>query len=260
LDDKTTEGADRGKSGDTKYGDALIWMQTLDYMSGRVGSESSPRHLVLVTDDRKEDWWQTLKVPGDQPIRMPHPGLVEEARRVAAVSYVQLDPASFLDAVARVFGGDFDSARESAAPAPEGRIESDRLDRREFRIARRGTVHARGILSDDGRGITVLEGSTARVRQAPTMPAHAKALTDRLISEGILAEQPDIATSDARRVFTRDYAFDSTSTAATVIQAANVSGPSTWVSTENGELLRDLTSDSSSIAGVHEAADDEPAD
>lgn len=44
------------KSGDEKYGDALLWFQILDHF------ESEPNDLIFVTDDQKEDWW--LRVSG----------------------------------------------------------------------------------------------------------------------------------------------------------------------------------------------------
>jgi hypothetical protein len=43
---------DSNKGDDSQYGDYVLWRQILDH------GKQEGRHLILVTDDAKEDWWQ----------------------------------------------------------------------------------------------------------------------------------------------------------------------------------------------------------
>lgn len=47
--------ADKGKDGEDKYGDFFLWQEILD----KAISEKQP--VILVTDERKEDWWYRVK-------------------------------------------------------------------------------------------------------------------------------------------------------------------------------------------------------
>ena len=67
---------DQGKADDAgslaekcrRYGDLLVWYQILDY------AKSTGVSVILVTDDKKEDWWQTFK----GRTLGPRPELVQE--------------------------------------------------------------------------------------------------------------------------------------------------------------------------------------
>ncbi|HML55993.1 MAG TPA: PIN-like domain-containing protein [Solidesulfovibrio magneticus] len=59
-----------------KYGDLIIWKQTIDHALNH-----GIKNIIFVTDDRKEDWW--LQIKGKN--LGPHPILVEEIGRVANV-------------------------------------------------------------------------------------------------------------------------------------------------------------------------------
>jgi hypothetical protein len=71
---------------ESAFGDLLLWYQTLD----KAGTEQRP--IVLVTDDRKEDWWwiEHGKTIG------PRPELVEEMRRRVGVSFYMYRPDRFI--------------------------------------------------------------------------------------------------------------------------------------------------------------------
>jgi hypothetical protein len=60
---------DEKKEGDRKYGDYVLWSQTLDYAKQRA------KPVILVTSERKEDWWESYsgKRVG------PRPELLREA-------------------------------------------------------------------------------------------------------------------------------------------------------------------------------------
>ncbi|MGR3895519.1 PIN-like domain-containing protein [Pseudomonas sp. 1176_21] len=45
---------DDGKDGDRPYGDFFLWRQILDY------SKNNSKPILLVTSERKEDWWEKL--------------------------------------------------------------------------------------------------------------------------------------------------------------------------------------------------------
>jgi len=62
-----------------KYGDYLIWKQLLDH-----AKTSSWKHIILITDDDKEDWWNLINSGGTKTIG-PRPELVEEAHLVAGI-------------------------------------------------------------------------------------------------------------------------------------------------------------------------------
>jgi hypothetical protein len=74
-----------------KYGDYLMWVQIL-----RHAREDGIKHLIFVTDDRKEDWWQKVEVDGPKTVGR-RPELAEEARLKASVdSFLMYSPEEFL--------------------------------------------------------------------------------------------------------------------------------------------------------------------
>lgn len=53
-----------------KYGDLILWKQTLDY------AKENKKSIILITSEKKDDWW--LK-GGEQRVQ-PHPSLIKEFR------------------------------------------------------------------------------------------------------------------------------------------------------------------------------------
>ncbi|PYE88867.1 PIN-like domain-containing protein [Bacillus sp. 196mf] len=52
------------------YGDLIVWYQIMD----RAKKEDRPTPIILITEDRKEDWWEKDK----GQIKRPHPQLIQE--------------------------------------------------------------------------------------------------------------------------------------------------------------------------------------
>jgi hypothetical protein len=81
----------------------------------------------------------------------------------------------------------------------------------------------------------VLGGSTALAKERPSAERWCKGIRDRLISAGILQ-----STVDPNLLkFSKDTAFDSPSTAASVVNGGNASGPSVW-KLDNGQSLKEV--------------------
>ncbi len=75
---------DKNKKGAKKYGDLILWFQIIDK------AKKTNKPIILVTDDRKEDWWRRFK---NKTIG-PRPELVNEIFSKAGVSFYlyQTDP------------------------------------------------------------------------------------------------------------------------------------------------------------------------
>lgn len=52
------------------YGDLIVWKQMID----KAKTEESPKPIIYITEDRKEDWWEKDK----GQIKRPHPQLIQE--------------------------------------------------------------------------------------------------------------------------------------------------------------------------------------
>jgi len=52
------------------YGDLIVWYQIMD----RAKDEHNPTTIILITEDRKDDWWEK----DGQKIKRPHPQLIQE--------------------------------------------------------------------------------------------------------------------------------------------------------------------------------------
>jgi hypothetical protein len=75
------------KKGETRsHGDALVWLQVLEYVKGK------NKPVVFVSDDLKEDWYWIV---GSKKIG-PRPELVEEMRREANVDVIFCDSSRFI--------------------------------------------------------------------------------------------------------------------------------------------------------------------
>ena len=64
-----------------KYGDLVIWKQIIDK-----AKNDSIQSLIFLTDDKKEDWWWTIKSQGEKKIG-PRPELVDEIFREAKTEF-----------------------------------------------------------------------------------------------------------------------------------------------------------------------------
>lgn len=74
-----------------KYGDFLMWDQTLSY-----AKSISARALIFVTNDQSDDWWRIIESNGPKTIG-PRPELIEEARRLGGLStFLMYTPERFL--------------------------------------------------------------------------------------------------------------------------------------------------------------------
>ncbi len=70
---------DRSKPDDSKYGDLILWLQTVEYVKGQ------KKPIIFVTNDSKKDWWLTL----DGKTLSPRPELAEEMfRETGQKSYI----------------------------------------------------------------------------------------------------------------------------------------------------------------------------
>lgn len=85
--------ADQAKGGTDQFGDFILWRQMLDH------ARLSQKPMLLVTDDRKEDWW--LKVHGRTI--SPRPELVAEMKDTGGVSFYMYQPDQFMTMAATAF-------------------------------------------------------------------------------------------------------------------------------------------------------------
>lgn len=78
---------DKGKDEDRPYGDYYLWLQVIE----RAKAESCP--VVLVTSERKEDWWERIagKTTG------PRPELMQEAKQVSGQRVLIYQTERFLE-------------------------------------------------------------------------------------------------------------------------------------------------------------------
>ena len=72
---------------DEGYGDLVLWLQVIDH------AKAEHRPIILVTDDRKEDWWLT---PKGRTVG-PRPELVSEIREEAGVPFYMYSADRFVD-------------------------------------------------------------------------------------------------------------------------------------------------------------------
>lgn len=101
---------------------------------------------------------------------------------------------------------------------------------RQLFISAKG-IKAQGVESP--KGFVVHAGSEVVKTEVPSCPAHANKLRAALVANGVLKP------SDGGFVFTQDYAFDSPSTAAAVVQGRNANGRIDW-KLKDGTTLKDL--------------------
>lgn len=87
---------DASKSLDNRYGDALLWLELLEYLKGI--PEEGPHRVLLITNDAKEDWYreQSGRTIG------PRVELVKEMESIG-VKYYQQRLSGFLRRSAQYF-------------------------------------------------------------------------------------------------------------------------------------------------------------
>lgn len=78
---------DAKKDGDRKYGDAIMWLQILDY------AKTNKRDIIFVTDDSKDDWW--LSERGET--LGPRPELLKEFIDFTGHDFHMYDPTRFIE-------------------------------------------------------------------------------------------------------------------------------------------------------------------
>ncbi len=78
---------DKDKAATDKYGDLVIWFQLI------AKAKENKLPMILVTDDRKEDWW--LKIKGK--VIGPHPELVQEFSAQTGVTFYMYSPDPFME-------------------------------------------------------------------------------------------------------------------------------------------------------------------
>ena len=78
-----------GYKDNPKYGDLIFWLQILDF------AKDNQKSIVLVTDEKKEDWWYKFK----GKIIGPRPELVDEIKAYANVEFYMYRVDPFMEHV-----------------------------------------------------------------------------------------------------------------------------------------------------------------
>jgi hypothetical protein len=79
--------SDADKGGTRQYGDLVLWFQVIDK------AKEAKKPIILITDDRKDDWW--LRHKGE--IISPQPELVEEIACKADASFYMYSADPFME-------------------------------------------------------------------------------------------------------------------------------------------------------------------
>ena len=132
-----------------RFGDLLLWYQALEQ------AKETQRPMVLVTDDRKEDWWWKTagKTIG------PRPELIEEVRHEAGVPFYMYRPTRFVEEAGR---------RELAGEgvSPEVLAEMDELvNLEQIALARKSQLDFLRTLAVETwgeRGVGILESKIGK--------------------------------------------------------------------------------------------------
>ena len=82
CDEKKKKGQDKR----TIYGDLIVWKQTIQYC------KDQKRHLIFVTDDHKQDWWEQIEGK-----HAPHKGLIKEFVNNTGCDILIYDSKRFLE-------------------------------------------------------------------------------------------------------------------------------------------------------------------
>jgi len=76
----------KGKEYPDKYGDVVMWFQLIEY------AKTQRKPIILVTDDRKDDWWQKDK--GETV--SPRPELINEIQNEARINFYMYPSEQFI--------------------------------------------------------------------------------------------------------------------------------------------------------------------
>lgn len=88
-----------GQQYESKYGDLIVWKQLINHAKAK-----SIKKIIFLTDDEKEDWWQSVKADGPKKIG-PRPELREEIKREAGVEFFHMyNSESFLRYAKQIYG------------------------------------------------------------------------------------------------------------------------------------------------------------
>lgn len=112
---------DAAKPEPERYGDYLIWTETLSYVSG---SGDPPTPLAFVTEDKKEDWW--LLDPVTRRRVGPRPELIREAASLGVAPVFVASLRRFFEEGAAIIGwaetklGEYAPVRDDSGSTEEG--------------------------------------------------------------------------------------------------------------------------------------------
>lgn len=244
MDDGNNSESRVGKSTDKKYGDYVLWSQTLEHAKSVFNGKPGSQPLLLVTADFKEDWWRKSETasPAEQGSGTARAGgaryeLIVEAREVAGATLILQSPTDFIRLAAQWAGIDLSQdiidstdAASSEVTKPEDeeptRVVPDRL----FAFLG-GEIVAEGHDHEDG---FLVESGRTRSEATNTTPAGTIRLRERLLDEGTFIE-----IDEGNWELTKPYLFSSASAAANVMLARNSNGLTEWRNND-GVALKEL--------------------
>jgi hypothetical protein len=90
----------KGKIGFQVYGDLIIWKQIIDF------SRESRKPVILVNDDKKEDWW----IKSGKEILAPRDELIKEIKDVSGVDFWMYTFSEFLEKANKILKARLDTA------------------------------------------------------------------------------------------------------------------------------------------------------
>lgn len=174
-------------------------------------------HLIKRAEQAKRKLVKYGRMPGEKPFSRPETATMEE----------------FLEnifLVTSALGYDiFDLPKAQPVPTPHAPQQRAITI---FEVAFAGGLMAKGYRSDDGFVVTA--GSNARPTEADTLGDVYKSQRVELNAKEVLVEQ------EGKLVFSQDYAFTSSSAAASVITGSQRSGPRTWLRVPDRTPLKEV--------------------
>jgi hypothetical protein len=138
------------KDGDNKYGDVILWYQLKDH------AEKLKKPLVLITDDRKADWWQEHK---GKTIG-PRPELIHEMKSEAHIQFYMYQSDRFMEYAQKHLGIEGDHAVEEVREIRQ-QDETD-ID---VRAAHRPQAYSLDVKNEFIIGRVTKDGAIQRIHQ-----------------------------------------------------------------------------------------------
>jgi len=148
---------DAGKGGTRQYGDLVLWLQVIDQ------ARETEKPIVMVTDDRKEDWWLRFK---GRTIS-PRPELVEEMTTEAGVSFYMYPADPFMEHAGKQLERRVESKAIDEVRDLRERDEEE-LRARHAEIVRRVSQDARRRLAEADDELSRVYERRMREAQLPT--------------------------------------------------------------------------------------------